>query len=160
MLDLRYSMPILPGEQLLIVPTLVVNIKVRKRRYLLVNPIVTDQFDTGLTHEPLCQGFQAVRKVRVVDVVDAVGKIVVEIEVEAFAHGVQTVKEVDAIQVHEVTVRSVAPIFRGLDGNGRILAQFENVIAGDVHYADICQTVPFLVHFRTWGLPEERGPVI
>jgi hypothetical protein len=100
------------------------------------------------------------REVRVVDAADAVGEVVVKIEVEAFTHGVQTVKEVDAIQVHKVTVQSVAPLFRGLDGDGRVLAQFEDVITRDVHDAYVCQTVPFFVHFRTWRLTEEGGSVI
>ena len=55
-------------------------------------------------------------KMGLVDRRDAVRMIVVEVEVQAFTHGIETVKQMEAVEVCEMRVGAITPAFGSTHG--------------------------------------------
>lgn len=72
--------------------------------------------------------------------------IVVEIQMQTLAHGVEAVDEVDAVDCCDVGIVAVAPGAGDFDCLGRIFAEGEDLRRCDDVGSDVCEALPGCVY--------------
>lgn len=73
--------------------------------------------------------------------------VVVEIEVQTLAHGVEAMHEVDSIDCCKVCVWPMAPAFRQENDLRGVLSQAAYVVRAQDVRANVCEAIPCGVYF-------------
>jgi hypothetical protein len=133
----RDAMSFLPGQQLFVVPALMVDVKVRKRVFLPLNPVVADQLYTGFTKKVLEQGIHAMGEMGMIADSDAVRVVILIVVIETLPHAVETVYQMYPVKMNQMAIWSHAPALRGLDCGGWILPKLNYLFARHMQNSDI-----------------------
>lgn len=157
----RHAMPIMPLEDGLKVPALVIDTKVREGILLRIGPEMRIDVDVARAHEVLQQRVQAVADVQLVVAVHALGAVVVvEVPVQMLAEAVEAVDLMEDVDAADVGVRPEAEGCGPFGCLRGVFALVEDVLAGDGDGGLGFDAFPCRVYFWRWGLTEDGFGVL